>query len=111
MADRRIGVAIIGAGMGAAPHAASLVDLAARARVIGVYSRSPDSRKRIAARFGFTEAADLDARRAIAAGKHVLVEKPLDVSMARSRELVELAEKAGVKLGLMLQYRARPSTV
>ena len=52
MADRRLGVAVIGAGMGAAPHAASLADLAARARVIGVYSRSPDSRSRLASRFG-----------------------------------------------------------
>lgn len=36
--------------------------------------------------------------RAIAAGKHVLVEKPLAESVAQARELVEAAEKAGVKL-------------
>ncbi|MFO1147231.1 MAG: Gfo/Idh/MocA family oxidoreductase [Alsobacter sp.] len=133
MTDRRIGVAIIGAGMGATPHAASLADLAGRARVVGVHSRSPEGRRRLCTRFGFPEAPDLDAllaepavsgvlvltpsnlhldmaRRAIAAGKHVLVEKPLDVSLSRAEELVGLAEAHGVELGIMLQYRARPSS-
>ena len=133
MSDQRIGIAIVGAGMGATPHAASLADLSGRARVVGVYSRSPESRSRLAARFGFPEAADLDglvthpdvqavlvltpsnahadvAERAMRAGKHVLVEKPLEVTLARSERLVALAEEHGVRLGIMLQYRARPSS-
>jgi predicted dehydrogenase len=38
------------------------------------------------------------AARAIAAGKHVLVEKPLAESASQARELMAAAEKAGVKL-------------
>jgi predicted dehydrogenase len=38
------------------------------------------------------------AMRAIAAGKHVLVEKPLAESVSQARTLVETAEKAGVHL-------------
>ena len=38
------------------------------------------------------------ARKAIDAGKHVLVEKPFAVSLAECRELVETAELAGVTL-------------
>jgi predicted dehydrogenase len=38
------------------------------------------------------------ARAAIAAGKHVFVEKPLCFSLAEARELVRLAQMAGVRL-------------
>ncbi|MGA8533274.1 MAG: Gfo/Idh/MocA family oxidoreductase [Candidatus Tumulicola sp.] len=38
------------------------------------------------------------ARRAIAAGKHVLVEKPLAEETSQARTLVQSAERAGVKL-------------
>ncbi|MGB2822943.1 MAG: Gfo/Idh/MocA family oxidoreductase [Phycisphaerae bacterium] len=46
------------------------------------------------------------ARTAIEAGKHTYVEKPLTLAGAESRELVALAEAAGVKLmvGHLLEY-------
>jgi predicted dehydrogenase len=50
-------------------------------------------------------------RRAAAAGKHVLLEKPLETSFERSVELVETAERAGIKLGVVLQHRFRPVSV
>ena len=46
---------------------------------------------------------------AYAAGKHILLEKPLEITTARSVALVEAAEKAGVTLGVMLQHRFRPA--
>ncbi|MFN7104520.1 MAG: Gfo/Idh/MocA family protein, partial [Pseudorhizobium sp.] len=46
--------------------------------------------------------------RAAEAGKHILLEKPLDISMARATALVEIAEAKGVKLGIVLQHRFRP---
>ena len=50
-------------------------------------------------------------KKCAAAGKHILLEKPLDISTARSLELVEAAEKAGVTLGVMLQHRFRPAAL
>ncbi len=41
-------------------------------------------------------------------GLHVLTEKPLDISSGRADELIEAAEKAGVKLGVMFQDRHKP---
>ena len=39
------------------------------------------------------------------AGKHVLVEKPIDVTLENARGLVEACEQAGVKLGTISQHR------
>ena len=47
--------------------------------------------------------------RAAAAGKHILLEKPLEISIERPKLLVPPAEKAGVKLGVVLQHRFRPA--
>jgi predicted dehydrogenase len=44
------------------------------------------------------------------AGKHVLLEKPVDVTTARARALVETMEKADRKLAIMLQHRFRAAT-
>jgi predicted dehydrogenase len=50
-------------------------------------------------------------QRCFAAGKHVLLEKPLEVNFERSGQLVELAEAAGLRLGLVLQHRYREASV
>jgi len=49
--------------------------------------------------------------RAARAGKHVLVEKPLEVTTARARDLVDACARAGVRLGMVLQHRFRPAAV
>ena len=48
--------------------------------------------------------ADIAAR-AIAAGKHLLCQKPLSNTYAKAQEIVELAERAGVKLAVNQQMR------
>jgi predicted dehydrogenase len=53
--------------------------------------------------------ADLVARCA-AAGKHVLLEKPLDVTVERAQRSVELMEKAGLRFGVVLQHRFRDAS-
>lgn len=45
---------------------------------------------------------------AAAAGLHVLVEKPIDVSTARADALIAAADRAGVKLGVFYQDRLKP---
>src|SRR5690606_21040407 len=43
------------------------------------------------------------------AGKHALMEKPLDTSTERAVELVEGCRAAGVRMGVVLQHRFRPA--
>jgi UDP-N-acetyl-2-amino-2-deoxyglucuronate dehydrogenase len=41
-------------------------------------------------------------------GLHILTEKPLEISTERADELIDAAERAGVKLGVMFQDRVKP---
>jgi UDP-N-acetyl-2-amino-2-deoxyglucuronate dehydrogenase len=41
-------------------------------------------------------------------GLHVLTEKPLEINTGRADALIEAAERAGVKLGVMFQDRVKP---
>lgn len=129
-----IRVGVIGLGMAAAPHAKSLVDLRDRVEVAGCFSPSPERRSAFAEdyRLPVVDSADalfddptVDAviiltppnthlelvRRASQAGKHVLLEKPLEISLQRSVDLVEVAEQADIKLGIVLQHRFRPISI
>jgi len=45
------------------------------------------------------------ARAAVAAGKHLLVEKPLDVNLARADEMIRLCRTHRIKLGVIFQMR------
>jgi len=45
---------------------------------------------------------------AIRRGLHVLVEKPIDINTSRAGALIEEAQKAGVKLGVIFQDRLKP---
>lgn len=98
-----------------------------------VYARSPDAREsflsdwpqlnaRAASGVDEIAAADVDfvilttppnARSEIvetlaAAGKPILMEKPVERTLDAATALVERCEAAGVPLGIMLQHRARP---
>jgi len=44
----------------------------------------------------------------VAAGKPILMEKPVERTLANATALIDLCEAAGVPLGIMLQHRARP---
>ena len=130
-------VALIGLGMAVTPHAKSLLDLAERVEVAAAFSPSEARRNAFAERFRFPLGDDLDAiladrsidsvailtppnthldlvRRAAAAGKHVLLEKPLEITTARAVELVKVCALAGVTLawccntGFGLRRRSSP---
>jgi UDP-N-acetyl-2-amino-2-deoxyglucuronate dehydrogenase len=123
-------VGIVGLGMAVTPHAKSLLDLNDRVEVAYAFSPSSPRRKAFAERFAFPQCDSLDtilhdrsvnavlvltppnshleiAARCAAAGKHVLLEKPLEISTAKAEELVQACRK--VKLGVVLQHRFRPS--
>ena len=132
MARHRIG--IVGLGMAVTPHAKSLLDLKDRVEVAHAFSPSEARRKAFAARYPFPVAQSMDTvlsdesvdavliltppnthlqlvRLAVEAGKHVLLEKPLDISTKRSEALVAACRAAGRKLGIVLQHRFRPAGV
>jgi len=127
---RRIGV--VGLGMASAPHAQSLIDLAGRVEVAGCFSPSAERRAAFAARHGLPVVDRLESlledpslsavllltppdshaalvARCAAAGKHVLLEKPLDATPEGARAVVSAMEKAGLTLGVVLQHRFRAS--
>jgi predicted dehydrogenase len=125
-------IAIVGLGMAVTPHAKGLVDLADTVEVVHAFSPSASRRAAFAERFAFPLCDRLetiledDTVEAVAvfspanthrdiglacarAGKHVLMEKPLDISTARAAALVEGCRAAGVKMGVVLQHRFRPA--
>lgn len=124
----RLRLAVIGAGLGSGPHFQSLEDLAGEAELAWVYGRSaerlagvrlPALARRTTRLEDILEDASVKAvlvltppnthldivERAARAGKHVLVEKPLEIDLDRATRLVRACETAGVTLAVMLQHR------
>jgi UDP-N-acetyl-2-amino-2-deoxyglucuronate dehydrogenase len=125
-----IRVGIVGLGMAVTPHAKSLLDLKDRVQVACAFSPSAERRRKFAERFAFSQCDRLETiledrsvgavlvltppnthleivERCAAAGKHVLLEKPLEVSTERAEQLVK--KSSHVKLGVVLQHRFRPA--
>lgn len=130
----RLRIAVIGAGLGSAPHFHGLQDLAGEAELVYVYGRSaerlagvnvPAGAKKTTRIEDILEDASIQAvlvltppnthldivQRVARAGKHVLVEKPLETDLNRANALVEACEEAGVTLAVMLQHRLREAAV
>jgi UDP-N-acetyl-2-amino-2-deoxyglucuronate dehydrogenase len=126
-------IALIGLGMAVTPHARSLLDLQDRVEVAYAFSRSEARRRAFTERFDFPVTGDLDrvfddtsidavmiltppnshldlVRRSAAAGKHIVLEKPLERSTERALQLVAAADMAGVKLGVVFQHRFREAS-
>ena len=127
---RPFGIAVIGAGMAALPHARALNDLIRDGRVAvrGVHTRSAKSRAAFCAEHGFTPADSTEAlandpevdalllltpphvriapvRLFAEAGKHILCEKPIGRTVADAEEVVRICDGAGVRLGCVFQHR------
>ncbi|MDB5849500.1 MAG: NAD-binding oxidoreductase [Rhodoferax sp.] len=131
---KKTGIALVGLGPGSEPHLASFAALKDRVDLRWCVARSgakqrqallPDT-TRVTADLGEVLAdAAVDAvvvatpanthlaiaRQTLAAGKHTLVEKPLDISLQRAEELVQLAEASQLRFGVVLQHRFRAGAV
>jgi predicted dehydrogenase len=130
----RTRVAIIGLGMAVTPHARSLVDLGDIVEVAYAYSPTEARRAAFAEAFSFPLTDNLDtiladrsveavlvltpanthadvAVRCAEAGKHVFLEKPLEITTARAETMVDACLAAGVTLGVVLQNRFRPASL
>jgi predicted dehydrogenase len=130
MSDR-LRVAVIGLGMAHKPHLQSLRELGDIVEIAACHA--PSAARREAFRQANPDlpvAADLDAvlgddtigavilltpptthldlvARCAAAGKHVLLEKPVEVSVERARQAVEIMSRARLTFGVVLQHRFR----
>jgi predicted dehydrogenase len=123
-----LGFAIVGTGMIAGYHARAIRETPG-ARLVGVVSRSPVKGAVFAKEHGIPEVTETvaamlqhpdvqvlavttpsgahlePALSAIHAGRHVLVEKPLEATPARVDTLIDAAAARGVKLGTIFQGR------
>jgi UDP-N-acetyl-2-amino-2-deoxyglucuronate dehydrogenase len=127
-----IGIGIVGCGMIANFHAKAIAD-AQGAHLVGCADRMPEFAAKFAENqgcraFETVEAmladpdvnavsicspsgAHLDpALAAAAAGKHIVVEKPLEITTERCDQIIEACEKAGVKLAVTFQSRFHESS-
>jgi predicted dehydrogenase len=131
---QRIRLSVIGLGLAVAPHARSLLDLRERAEVVWAASRSQERADRFFQTYGLPVTTDVAsaisdpsvdavfvltppnthadlALAALAHGKHVLLEKPLDASLERARKIVETARASKLTLGVVLQHRFRDAAL
>jgi UDP-N-acetyl-2-amino-2-deoxyglucuronate dehydrogenase len=130
-----IGIAVVGLGMAHKPHIQSLRELKDRARIVACQSPTPARRESFAALHpDLPVTGDLDAvlgnsnvnavilltppmthrdlvLRCAAAGKHVLLEKPLDYTVERARQSVDAMRKADRRFAVMLQHRFRAASL
>ena len=128
LVPQTFGFGIVGVGMIAEFHAKAIAAVTG-AKLVGVATRNAASAAAFAAKnnvgFHTTSVADLVARpdihiicvttpsgahldpalAAIRAGKHVVVEKPMEITTARADELIAAAKVAGVRLAPIFQAR------
>lgn len=135
MADEqaRFGIGVIGAGVGAKPHALALNALKDKVDVRGVWRRNADALAKFCSEYDLPAAQSYEAlladpavdailvlttpnareeivAAAAAAGKDILMEKPVERTTEAAERIVALCENAGVKLGIIFQHRFRAAS-
>ncbi len=126
-----VGIAMAGCGMVAGVHVAALREIP-DARILGAWSRSAEKTQRFSEQHqirGYRSYKDLlgdpevDAvliclpsgyhaeygLTAASAGKHVIVEKPIDISIAKAEALIGACRKHDRKLSVIFQNRFTPA--
>jgi UDP-N-acetyl-2-amino-2-deoxyglucuronate dehydrogenase len=124
---RQHGFGVVGTGVIAATHAKSIAALP-NAHLVAVTDVRPDSAEAFAAAHGCAVEPDLAALlaradvdvvsvcvpsglhadvgiQAAAAGKHLVVEKPIEVTLAAADKLIGAVQTAGVSLTVISQHR------
>lgn len=127
------GFAIAGSGMISRIHAEA-INAIDRAELRAVWGRDPDRTRKFAAKYGaqpFTNFEEMISRaeisavnictpsgthadlgiRAASSGKHVLVEKPIEITLARADSLIATCRENNVKLGVIFQSRFLPEVL
>ncbi|NLY31093.1 MAG: Gfo/Idh/MocA family oxidoreductase [Firmicutes bacterium] len=131
MAKDKLRVAIAGCGMISDFHIKAMKQIP-ELEVLGVWDISADAAKALAEKHSVKAYGSYDEMitdpqvdiidiclpagvhaqygcKAAEAGKHLIVEKPIDVTKEAGEQLIAAADKAGVKLAVILQNRFAPS--
>jgi UDP-N-acetyl-2-amino-2-deoxyglucuronate dehydrogenase len=131
--SRTRGMGIVGTGVIAATHAEAIAAIPG-ARLVAVTDVLPERALEFAGRRGCEAEPSLDALLArddidvvsvcvpsglhsevgiqvAAAGKHLVVEKPIDVSLAAADRLIDAVDAAGVAMTVISQHRFDPGLV
>jgi UDP-N-acetyl-2-amino-2-deoxyglucuronate dehydrogenase len=126
-------IALVGAGVIGKHHGLVISQLADRLRLSAVVDIDGERAQQLAAERGgqpFTSLTDalstvdvdivavctptgrhaVVAIEALAAGKHVIVEKPAEITVERTDEIIEAQRKAGTTVTVISQHRFDPST-
>jgi predicted dehydrogenase len=126
-------IALVGAGVIGKQHGLVISQLADRLRLVAVADVEVDRAEQLAAERGgrpfgslaeALAAEEIDivtvctptgrhgevAIEALAAGKHVIVEKPAEITVARTDEIIEARRKAGTLVTVISQHRFDAST-
>lgn len=127
MEEKQFGFGIVGAGMIAHFHAKALAEID-KADLIGIYSINKSKSAPFAEShncIAFDTLEDMldhpgidivcictpsgihlePALKSIEAGKHCLIEKPLEISLERCDQIIDAAKKAEVKIGVIFPSR------
>lgn len=127
------GFGIVGCGMISNFHAKAVAEIP-DARLAACYDMVADAADRFAAEQNCTAYHDLDAMladpdvqvvtvctpsgahrdpavAAAKAGKHLLVEKPLEITLEKCDAIIDACEAAGVKLGTIMPSRFSPANI
>jgi predicted dehydrogenase len=132
MNDTRLRMGLVGAGPWARKVHGPGVATHPGTELVAVWARRPDAAAEVAALTGAAPAADFDdllatvdaitfavppavqaplALRAIEAGKHVVLEKPLAGTVEEAGQLVAAADRTGVATLMMLTFRYDRETI
>src|SRR5438067_4765102 len=130
MQDRTYGFAIVGCGVIAPTHARAIGDIP-NAELRAVVDVVPERARKLAAEFGAEPYAELAAALArpdvdvvcvsvpsglhaevgvqvAQAGKHLIVEKPIEITLEAADRLIAACRQRGVKLAVISQHRFDP---
>lgn len=126
-----VGFGICGCGGVSDVHAQAIQSIPG-ARLIGFHNRTQPRAEQQAERYGVSWDLDLDrflkrpgmdavsictpsgthghlGMLAARAGKHVMVEKPIEVNLEKGRRLIDTCQQSGVRLGVIFQSRFLPA--
>jgi UDP-N-acetyl-2-amino-2-deoxyglucuronate dehydrogenase len=131
--NNKVRFALVGAGIIGTHHGKVMSELAADVELVAVVDHDREKAEKLTAERGgeaFTSltealaAAEFDvvavctptgahgevAIEALEAGKHVVIEKPAEVTLEKTDAIIAAADKAGTKVTVISQHRFDPST-
>ena len=132
--ENRVRFAVIGAGVIGDVHCRALTSMSDTAELVAIADSKPDKAAKMAAHYGIADSTadvaallardDIDAVTictpsglhadlavaALAGGKHVVIEKPIDITLAAADRIIEAERSSGRKVAVISQHRFDKST-